>query len=122
MRTKTIQKVLWSTNTRLDIIKSAGGSCSTDHNSDMTINATSIDGLVPDVKIIEIDIDGAKLKALMGARDQVVANEPSAAVFVFDLPAHLLSITEHITALRSYHKFYFRHYSHLTSDRVLYAV
>jgi FkbM family methyltransferase len=70
---------------------------------------------------IKMDIEGAELSAIDGCADVIRAHEPTCAVCIYHLQAHLWSIPLRLKALVPDHKFHLRAHA-ATADIVCYAV
>ena len=74
------------------------------------------------VSFIKMDVEGAELKALHGARRTIIENKPLLAICVYHKPEDFVEIAEFIKSLVPEYKLYLRHYGSLTYETVLYAV
>lgn len=74
------------------------------------------------VTFIKMDVEGAELKALHGARRTIVENKPLLAICVYHKPEDVVEIAEFIKSIVPEYKLYLRHYGSLTYETVLYAV
>ncbi|EDC9939393.1 FkbM family methyltransferase [Salmonella enterica subsp. enterica serovar Typhimurium] len=72
---------------------------------------------------IKMDVEGAELKALIGASQTIKKYNPLLAISVYHKPNDLIAIPEYIKSLSHAYKFYLRaHHPELAFDLVLYAV
>ncbi len=87
------------------------------------IRLTSIDNVVNGgaVTLIELDIEGAELKALMGAKNTIIRHRPRLAISLYHKPEDLYEIPGYILSLVPEYKFYLRHYASNEWETVLYA-
>jgi FkbM family methyltransferase len=74
------------------------------------------------VNMIKLDIEGAELDALHGARNLIEKYRPSLAVCLYHHPHHLWSIPLWVKELNSDYRLYYRAYAHNTFETVLYAI
>lgn len=74
------------------------------------------------VTFIKMDIEGAELKTLKGARRIISEQHPKLAICVYHRPEDIFEIPEYIKTLNPNYKFYFRHYTLAEWDTVLYAI
>ena len=68
-----------------------------------------------------MDVEGAELKSLMGARNTIVKNHPRLAICAYHKLEDLYEIPEYILSLVPEYKFYLRHYASNAYELVLYA-
>lgn len=89
-----------------------------------TIETVTIDGSVGDeaVTFIKLDIEGAELKALEGAKNTIRRCKPKLAICVYHKPEDIVVILEYILSLVPEYKLYLRHYDMYYYDTILYAV
>lgn len=116
-------KAAWECNEELNFFENDTGSLIVKGNTGTVINGESIDNIVGDenVTFIKMDIEGAELKALEGAKKTIKLNKPKLAISIYhkyediiDLPLKILSIVPE-------YNFYLRHYSTDRWETVLYA-
>lgn len=72
--------------------------------------------------LIKMDIEGAELRALKGARHTVVASRPKLAICVYHDFRHIWEIPLYIKSLVPDYEIYLRHHSNLEWETVCYAV
>ncbi|MBQ7544076.1 MAG: FkbM family methyltransferase [Synergistaceae bacterium] len=118
-----IKKGTWDRDETMhvDTIGTAG---STVRNAGSTeVHLTSIDSVVKDepVTFIKMDVEGAELKSLMGARETIIKNRPRLAICVYHKPEDLYEIPGYILSLVPEYKFLLRHYSSSNAETILYA-
>ena len=84
---------------------------------------TSIDNVVKDERVtfIKMDVEGAELKSLMGARNTIIKNHPRLAICAYHKPEDMYEIPGYILSIVPEYKFYLRHYSLCSFETVLYA-
>ena len=75
-----------------------------------------------DATFIKMDIEGAELFALEGARETVLRNRPKLAICIYHSDEDMLRIAEYIHSLNPDYKLYVRHYSYEAYETVLYAI
>ncbi len=68
-----------------------------------------------------MDVEGAELKSLIGAKNTIIKNKPRLAICVYHKPEDICEIPEYILSLVPEYKFYLRHYSSINWETVLYA-
>jgi len=88
------------------------------------IAVTSIDHTLCGKKatFIKLDVEGAELDALEGARDTILKHRPRMAIAIYHNREDILTIPLYILSLNPTYKFYLRHYSTWRTETVLYCV
>ena len=88
------------------------------------MQADMIDNIVGETPIsfIAMDIEGAEMKALEGARDTILKNKPNMAISAYHKSMDQVDIYRYLKDLVPEYKFYFRIHKPLLADAVLYAV
>ena len=84
---------------------------------------TTIDNAMKDepVTLIKMDIEGAELKSLMGAKNTILRNKPRLAISVYHKPEDICEIPGYILSLVPEYKLMLRHYSSTFAETILYA-
>ena len=88
-----------------------------------TLPLTTIDHTVGEepVGFIKMDIEGAELDALHGAKGIIVRDKPLMAISAYHRTGDMLAIMDYLHRLVPEYHFFLRHYSIGTADTVLYA-
>lgn len=91
--------------------------------NDITIRTVTIDGTVGDrtVGFIKMDIEGAELDALHGAKNTIVRDKPLLAISVYHLRGDEFAIMDYLHQLLPEYRFMLRHYSTSYYETILYA-
>ena len=121
-----IEKIAWKEETVLKFI------CD-ENNSELSkidavkggkeIEATSVDiAVTEDITFLKMDVEGAELEALQGARQHILRNRPKLAVCVYHKPEDIVEIPKYLNSLDLGYHFYLRHHGVDDSDTILYAV
>lgn len=119
---------LWSHQDRLrfdnpDSYK-VGTPGSLNANGHMEVEVASLDELLPEAEIsyIKMDVEGAEMKALMGAITTIRRNKPKLAICVYHKRDDMFKIPLLINNFCDGYEFYLRHYCTTFSETVLFAV
>jgi len=119
---------LWSKNTYviMDVAR-AGTTCArimeTNEQNKDGVRTIAIDSAVQDrVTFIKLDIEGAELEALKGAKDIIQKYRPKLAICVYHKKEDYWEIPYYIKELVPDYKLYLRHYSNYSDETVLYAI
>lgn len=92
-------------------------------NEQTQIEVGKIDSLIDDkVTMIKMDIEGAELKALEGAKNIIKRDRPKLAICVYHKKEDLITIPQYINSIADGYKFYLRAHMEIASEVVLYAV
>jgi len=116
---------LWNKKEELTFLN-AGDNGTAGHiveNWDEVINAEPLDLVVKNdmVTFIKMDIEGAEMKALEGAKETIKRCKPRLAICVYHLNDDILDIPEYIHSLVPEYRMELRHYNTFFYDTVLYA-
>lgn len=74
------------------------------------------------VDFIKMDIEGAELEALKGAREAIGTYLPKLAICVYHRPEDMITIPQYIKSISSNYKLYLKLHGRSSSDLVLYAI
>lgn len=87
-------------------------------------DAVPLDELLLNMPItyIKMDIEGAEINALHGAREIIVKNQPKLAICVYHKISHLWEIPLLIHEMLPEHDIYLRHHTRLEYETVCYAL
>lgn len=123
-----IPRALWSETASLSMrMEGTCGSAVTDKGNDegtQEVGAAALDDILGDrpVTFIKMDIEGAELEAIRGARHIIQTQHPKLAVSIYHRYEDIWTIPSQIMEYDSGYRFYLRHYSFSDYDTVLYAV
>lgn len=122
--TELHMKGLWDKEETLSFASLEGGSGKFSEQGTHKMEAVSLDSVVNGEKItfLKMDIEGAELKALKGAKRTIEKYKPKLAICVYHKPEDILVIPKYIKTLVPEYKFYLRHYCSCYTETVLYAV
>lgn len=90
----------------------------------MAVQTVLLDEVIPDFQptFIKMDIEGAELGALRGARNLIAQNRPDLAICVYHAVNHIWDIPLLLDRWGLGYQFYLRSYAGYTTETVLYAV
>lgn len=91
----------------------------------LSIPVNSIDNLgLNDVTFIKMDIEGAEMKALIGAKNTILKYKPNLAICLYHSNEDMVDIPEYIHKLVPEYKLYVRHYDQYSYwvETILYAI
>jgi len=74
------------------------------------------------ITMIKMDIEGAELEALKGAKETIQRDRPKLAICIYHKPEDLWEIPLYIKELVPEYRFYIRHHGFGKSETVLYAI
>ncbi len=118
------QKGVWSENKKIGF--SAIGSDSSKivvNNESNTVEVVTLDSVIQDqVTFIKMDIEGAELEALKGAKRLIQTYHPRLALSLYHKPEDIIEIPMLVKEYNPDYKLYVRHYSNNTGELVLYAI
>jgi FkbM family methyltransferase len=119
-----IEKGVFSSPGHLSFRAEASGSSCIDNLGEVNIEVDSIDNVAQGEKVsfIKMDIEGAELEALKGARETIRHHKPKLAICVYHKQEDLITIPQYILSLREDYRLYLRHYGDTCAETVLYAV
>ena len=116
---------VWSEETVLHFSATNDGGSHISEEGAVTVPVMSIDETVDPadrVTMIKMDIEGAELEALNGARKVIQRDRPKLAICIYHKPEDMTEIPLYIKELVPEYKLYVRHHSNIDSETVLYAI
>lgn len=90
----------------------------------VAVEVDTLDHMLGDTRVtfIKMDIEGAELNALQGAKNIIEKYRPKLAISIYHKAEDIFELPLYIKSLVPEYKFYLRHYSTHTMETVLYAV
>lgn len=84
----------------------------------------SLDSCIPDFAptFIKMDIEGAELNGIKGARNTIEKYKPDLAICIYHNLEHLWKIILYIRSIENEYTFYIRTYEFAGMETVLYAI
>lgn len=115
---------LWKENTTLCFDeKGNGASRITQQISETAVSVAALDKWIDSkVTFIKMDIEGAELAALRGAKGIIQKQKPKLAICIYHKEEDMTEIPMYLKELVPEYKLYVRHYSNDAGETVLYAV
>lgn len=103
---------------------SSTGSSAISETGETLIQAVSIDDMLggDEATFIKMDIEGAEMEALIGAKKTIEKYNPRLAISVYHKEDDLWEIPYYILSEYPGYQIYLRHYSLTTNETVMYAV
>ncbi len=88
------------------------------------VNVVSLDSMEEcgNVSWIKMDIEGAEMSALYGAKQLILRNKPKLTICIYHSNEDMVQIIEYVHELVPEYKLYVRHHSRNENETVLYAV
>lgn len=100
--------------------------CIVDKEMDATnkIEVTSLDEIEDCIEAtwIKMDIEGAEMDALFGARNIIMKNKPKLSICIYHSDEDMLRIIEYVHELVPEYRLYVRHHTNIEIETVLYAI
>lgn len=121
---ETINAGAWSEKTVLQFSSEGNTAAIVESGGDFSVAVDTIDNVVKDepVTYIKMDIEGAELEALKGAKQTITKNHPKLAICAYHKPDDLTALPEYIKKLNPNYKLYLRHHQYMSWEMVLYAL
>lgn len=117
---------LWSKKDNLKFSSQGNGASHILSLNDKEINRVDVVALDEYIKekvtFIKMDIEGAELEALKGARQILLRDKPKLAICIYHKKEDLWEIPYYVKTLVPEYKLYIRHYSNDATETVLYAI
>lgn len=113
----------WSSKGELKFQALGNWSSKIDDEGNQVIPVTTLDDVVKEkVTYIKMDVEGAELETLKGAKCIIQRDKPTLAVCIYHKPEDMEELPLYIKSLVPEYKLYVRHYSEEKYETVLYAV
>lgn len=112
-----------ASSSQIILAKSDSNESKTNSSNVISIRTVTIDDVVGDciVGFIKMDIEGAELDALHGAKNTILRDKPLLAICVYHLRGDVFAIMDYLHQLLPEYRFWLRHYGSLMTETVLYA-
>lgn len=116
---------VWDENTQVSIKWSGTEGATVSDKGGLPAFTKKIDDVVGDspIHLIKLDVEGAELRALMGAQATIQKNKPALAICAYHKSEDLITLPQYIKTLNKDYKIYLRQHSFVTEyDLVVYAI
>lgn len=119
-----IDKAVYSSRTRMFFDDTGNGMAGINPAGNTVVETITLDEAIGDNDpgFIKMDIEGAELEALKGAKGLIQKYKPKLAVCVYHRPEDIEKIPELLLEYNTDYMFYLRHYSMTMNETVLYAL
>ncbi len=86
------------------------------------IQCISLDDILPSLipTYIKMDIEGAEIEAIKGARNIINEHKPELAISVYHKIEHLWNVPLLLKSIKSNNKLYLRSYTHISQETLFY--
>lgn len=123
LKIKIIPYGLWNKKDKLNFNILASGISNINEYGGGVIYTDCIDNIHKETRItfIKMDIEGAEIEALYGAKETILSQKPKLAICIYHKPEHLYAIPQLIHKWVPEYKLYIRHHSDNIAETVLYA-
>lgn len=125
---KLVNAGLWNEETyaKFENMGTAGAHIvKAENKDDDSVKVVSLDSIIDEgdrVSFIKLDIEGAELEALQGAKKIMMKYKPKLAVCIYHKKQDYWQIPYFIKSLVPEYQLYIRHYSNYSAETVLYAI
>ncbi len=118
-----VEKGTWDKQEAVWIKATGTSGSSVRGKGDVQAELTTIDSEVGSDKVtfIKMDIEGAELNALKGAKQTIMKNKPRLAICIYHKQEDIYKIPEYLLSLVPEYRFWIRHYCSNQWETVLYA-
>lgn len=118
------EPLLWHEKTTLSFATGNEDICVISETGNTTLQGDTIDHMVGDraVTFLKMDIEGAELNGLKGAKNTILAHKPTLALSIYHKKEDILTLPLYLKSLVPEYKLYLRHYTGCEDDTVLYAI
>lgn len=119
---------VYSSTTQLIFEAGSGEASKVSEMGATVIQCTSLDESVPTFSpdLIKMDIEGAEMEAILGAKQLIKTDQPALAISVYHTPAHIWEIPLFINQLaranNTPYTYYLRAHAQNCFDTILYAI
>ena len=117
----------WSSKCKLYFDDKMGDSSRVSRNKHKwtkIIDANTIDDVLKDEKVtfIKMDVEGAELESLKGAKEIISRDHPRLAISIYHSDSDMINIIKYLRDEYPFYRLYIRHYTWGFTDTICYAV
>lgn len=115
---------VFSETRKTQFVSDGGEGGKIEEKGENVVQVVAIDDVLVDFRpnLIKMDIEGAEVEALLGARRTIEKDHPGLAICVYHKPQHLWQIPLMIHGWNLGYKFYLREHAYNGFDLVMYAI
>lgn len=122
-RFEVIEQGLWNSKTKLAFGAEGTTGSRIDESGTGIVEVDSIDSICTQKPtFIKMDIEGAELNALEGARKVITGYKPKLAICIYHKVDDFIAIPKKVLEMNPAYRLYIRHYSFGGGETVLYAI
>lgn len=126
VKTYMVKKAAWNREEMVSFDVGVDFASRVDETGRIQVQADSIDNVMEEAgkcaTFIKMDIEGAELKALEGARRTIEKYNPTMAICIYHTNEQMIEIIEWFRNNFPFYKLYIRHYARNWTETVVYAV
>ncbi|NCR12913.1 MAG: FkbM family methyltransferase [Microcystis aeruginosa LL13-06] len=112
----------WSSDCMLSFLEDHNGMFSVVQEESGSVCAAKLDSIINEnVDLIKLDIEGSEAEALSGCT-KLLSSAPDVLIAAYHRPSDLVDIVSTLLAQNPKYKVYFRHYSDVYDDSILYFI
>ena len=121
---KLFQRGTWDKTEELSFVATHDGSARIGEG-DTRIKTIAIDDVIDEgdkITFIKMDVEGAELRSLEGARRTITNCRPKLAICIYHKPEDMIELPEFVIGLGLNYKIYIRSHSNADNEVVMYAI
>lgn len=106
---------------RTERFSSSGSTSGASVDGEVEIQVDTLDSFGIDcVSFLKMDIEGAELAAIAGARETIIRCHPRLAISVYHQPSDLWRVPQEVLAIRDDYELFLRHYTEGVTETVMF--
>ena len=122
-RFEIVEKGLWNSRAKLSFGAEGTTGSRIDESGTGIVEVDSIDSICTrKPTFIKMDVEGAELNAIDGARKVITGYKPKLAICIYHKPDDFITIPKKVLEMNPDYRLYIRHYSLSGGETVLYAI